>query len=70
MVHVRSAIALTSAQGDRLRAALGKELNREVSLDLSVDASVIGGIEIQFDDDMVDGTIARRLAEAGRKLAS
>jgi F-type H+-transporting ATPase subunit delta len=70
VVHVRSAIALTSAQGDRLRAALGKELNREVSLDLSVDASVIGGIEIQFDDDMVDGTIARRLSEAGRKLAS
>lgn len=70
VVHVRSAIALTSAQSDRLRAALSKELNREVSLDLIVDASVIGGIEVQFDDDMVDGTIARRLAEAGRKIAS
>jgi F-type H+-transporting ATPase subunit delta len=61
---------LTDAQSGRLRAALAKELNREVSLDLTVDASVIGGMEVQFDDDMVDGTIARRLAEAGRKLAS
>lgn len=69
VVHVRSAVALTSAQSDRLRAALGKELGREVSLDLAVDASLVGGIEVQFDDDMVDGTIARRLAEAGRKLA-
>jgi F-type H+-transporting ATPase subunit delta len=70
VVHVRSAITLTSAQIDRLHAALGKELNREVSLDLTIDASIIGGIEIQFDDDMVDGTIARRLTEAGRRLAS
>jgi F-type H+-transporting ATPase subunit delta len=70
VVHVRSAVALTDAQSGRLRAALAKELNREVSLDLTVDASVIGGMEVQFDDDMVDGTIARRLAEAGRKLAS
>lgn len=70
VVHVRSAIALTSAQSERLRVALGKELGREVSLDLSVDPAVVGGIEVQFDDDMVDGTIARRLAEAGRRLAS
>lgn len=70
VVHVRSAIALTSAQSDRLRSALGKELGREVSLDLTVDSSVIGGIEVQFDDDMVDGTIARRLSEAGRSIAS
>ena len=70
VVHVRSAIALTTAQSDRLRTSLGKELGREVSLDLTVDAAVIGGIEVQFDDDMVDGTIARRLAEAGRTLAS
>jgi F-type H+-transporting ATPase subunit delta len=70
VVHVRSAVSLTSAQSERLRASLGKELGREVSLDLTVDASVIGGIEVKFDDDMVDGTIARRLAEAGRKLAS
>jgi F-type H+-transporting ATPase subunit delta len=70
VVHVRSAITLTAAQGERLRAALGKELGREVSLDLVVDPSVIGGVEVQFDDDMVDGTIARRLAEAGRRLAS
>ena len=70
VVHVRSAIALTPAQSERLRSALGKELGREVSLDQTVDSSVIGGIEVQFDDDMVDGTIARRLAEAGRRIAS
>ena len=70
VVHVRSAIALTSNQSDRLRSSLGKELGRDVSLDLTVDPSVIGGIEVQFDDDMVDGTIARRLAHAGRTLTS
>jgi F-type H+-transporting ATPase subunit delta len=70
VVHVRSAVSLTPAQSERLRATLGKELGREVSLDLTVDASVIGGIEVKFDDDMVDGTIARRLAEVGRRLAS
>lgn len=70
VVHVRSAVSLSPAQSERLRASLGKELGREVSLDLTVDASIVGGIEVKFDDDMVDGTIARRLAEVGRKLAS
>jgi len=66
-VHV--ARPLSEAQTTRLTAALAKQYGRPVHANVVVDPAVVGGIRIAIGDDVIDGTIASRLDEAGRKLA-
>ena len=42
----------------------------EVHINLEIDPKVLGGISIRYADDVIDGTIVNRLAEAGRALVS
>jgi F-type H+-transporting ATPase subunit delta len=66
---VRSRVALTPAQRDKLAATLSSQMGQPVHVTVEIDASVIGGVEVRFDDEVIDGTISNRLAEAGRALA-
>jgi F-type H+-transporting ATPase subunit delta len=66
---VRSRVELTSAQREKLAATLTKQMGQPVHVSVEIDASVIGGIEVRFDDEVIDGTISNRLAEASRALA-
>ena len=67
--HVRSAVALTDAQKKKLTEALSKHLGQAVHLNVEIDPSVLGGLSVRFEDEIIDGTIINRLAEAGRALA-
>ncbi len=67
--HVRIAVALTDAQKKKLNDALSKHIGQTVHLNVEVDPSVLGGLSIRFEDEIIDGTIINRLAEAGRALA-
>jgi len=66
---VRSRVELTPAQRDKLASTLTKQMGQPVHISVEIDASVIGGVEVRFDDEIIDGTISHRLAEAGRALA-
>ena len=66
---VRVAQALSDDQTQRLTAALATQYGRPVHAKVVVDAAVIGGVRVEIGDDVIDGTIASRLDEAGRKLA-
>ncbi len=55
-------------QADRLRAAIARAFGTEVVLQVVIDESVIGGVSVRIGDEIVDGTILRRLAEAKRQL--
>jgi len=59
---------LTPEQADRLRAALSKQVGREVSLQVTVDADVIGGVRVLLGDEVIEGTVAGRLGAAERQL--
>jgi len=59
---------LTVEQASRLRAALSKQVGREVSLQVSVDPAVIGGVRVQLGDEVIEGTVAGRLDAAERQL--
>ncbi|MEU8132204.1 F0F1 ATP synthase subunit delta [Streptodolium elevatio] len=65
---VTVALPLTEEQNTRLAAALGRIYGRQVHLNVEIDAEVIGGVRVQIGDDVIDGTVATRLEEAGRRL--
>jgi F-type H+-transporting ATPase subunit delta len=66
---VRVARPLADADRERLAAVLSRTYGRTVHLNVVVDPDVIGGISVEIGDDVIDGTVASRLDEAGRKLA-
>ncbi|MFF7437299.1 F0F1 ATP synthase subunit delta [Streptomyces sp. NPDC008122] len=66
---VTSAVPLSDRQKQRLGAVLAKLYGREMHLNLDVDPAVLGGITVRVGDEVIDGSIAERLAEATRRLA-
>jgi len=70
VAHVKTAIALTEGQTSALIAALTKQMGREVHINIEIDPKVLGGISIRYADDVIDGTVVNRLAEASRALVS
>ena len=66
---VRTRSALSATQTEKLTALLSKQVGQPVHLNVEIDPTVLGGISIRFKDEMIDGTISTRVAEAGRALA-
>jgi len=66
---VRTRSALSASQTEKLTALLSKQVGQPVHLNVEIDPTVLGGISIRFKDEMIDGTISTRVAEAGRALA-
>jgi F-type H+-transporting ATPase subunit delta len=59
--EVTSAHPLTPAQVDELKQQLRLRLGREVSVDLSVDADLLGGLVVRIGSQMIDSSIRTRL---------
>ncbi len=66
---VTSAVPLSDQQKQRLGDGLAKLYGRRVHLNLDVDPEILGGIQVRIGDEVINGTIADRLAEAGRRMA-
>lgn len=67
-VEVTSAFELTKEQQTKLAQALGKKLDREVNMTTTVDESLIGGLLIQAEDVVIDGSIRGKLAKLSEAL--
>jgi F-type H+-transporting ATPase subunit delta len=65
----RAATELPADQRRRLAQALARTYGRRVHLNVVIDPSVLGGISVQIGDELIDGTVASRLAEVRRGLA-
>jgi len=70
VARVISASELTPAQTERLEAALSDIYARPISVRSAVDPSVRGGLVVRVGDEVIDGTVATRLAAARAALAS
>lgn len=68
IAEVTVAVPLTPEQEERLRSALSRQVGREVSLQVSVDPAVIGGVRVRLGDEVIEGTVAGRLEAAERQL--
>lgn len=66
---VTTAVDLTDEQRTRLANALQRIYDKPIMLQIVHDEDVIGGIRVQVGDEVVDGTVQRRLDEAKRHLA-
>jgi F-type H+-transporting ATPase subunit delta len=68
VARVTTAIALSDSEITRLQAALAGLYGHDVHLQIEVDADVVGGVVVQVGDEVLDGSVAGRLAEARRRL--
>jgi F-type H+-transporting ATPase subunit delta len=65
---VISAVALTAADTERLRAILGARFGKSVVLTSTVDPGVIGGLVVRIGSLSFDGSIRSQLAAIHRQL--
>ncbi len=66
---VTVASGLDEDQRARLQAALVRQLGRQVNLQVVVDPAVLGGARVRVGDDVIEGTVAGRLAAAEQQLS-
>lgn len=63
VAEVRTARPLDEAQQQRLAQAISAQVGRPVELRVVDDPEVVGGIVVKIGDEVIDGSVARRLAE-------
>jgi F-type H+-transporting ATPase subunit delta len=66
---VTSAVELNASQQGRLRAALENLYHRQVVLHIQVDPDLQGGLLVRVGDEVIDGSVAGRIAEIKARLA-
>jgi len=52
---------LTADQSERLAAAINTRTGRDVEVRVVIDPSVLGGVVTEIGDDIIDGSVRRRL---------
>ncbi len=68
VAEVRSAIPLDDDQQQRLATALSARTGQRVSVQVTVDPSILGGIVATIGDTVIDGSIRRRLEQLRESL--
>ncbi|MBV9088822.1 MAG: F0F1 ATP synthase subunit B/delta [Mycobacteriaceae bacterium] len=68
VAHVTAAAELSNAQNRRLTEVLSRIYSHPVSIQLQIDPEALGGLSIAVGDEIVDGTLASRLAAARTRL--
>jgi F-type H+-transporting ATPase subunit delta len=69
IARVLSATELTPEQTERLAATLTRLYGREIHVRTAVDESVQGGLVVRVGDEIIDGSVASRLAAARTAFA-
>ena len=69
VAEVRSAVELSEKHKEDLAAALERATGKKVELRVIVDPSVIGGVVARVGDQVIDGSIRRRLELARERLS-
>lgn len=65
---VTSAVPLEGDQAERLRSALSSAFGRDMDLQVDVDPKLMGGLVVRVGDELVDGSVVRRLSDLRRRL--
>ena len=68
VAEVRTAVPLDEEQRRRLAEALGRATGKTVDLRVVLDPSVIGGVVARVGDQVIDGSVRRRLELARERM--
>ena len=68
VAEVRSAVALSDADVDRLREALSRATRKNVEVKVVVDPTVMGGIVTKMGDLVIDGSVRHRLDQLREQI--
>jgi len=68
LAEVTSAIPLEGDQQDRLAEALSRRFKRRVSLKVTIDPSIQGGLIVRTGDTVIDGSVRSRLEQLKNSL--
>ncbi|MFT5083480.1 MAG: F-type H+-transporting ATPase subunit delta, partial [Lentisphaeria bacterium] len=69
-VVIKTPFKITPALKKKLVAALTKKLDREVTLQTSIDESLMGGALIRAGDMVIDGSLKGRLAKLAEAMSA
>ncbi len=67
-VNVRSATAIDATETAKLKDALKRRFGRDIEIEQSIDASMLGGAVIDAGDVVIDGSVRGRLARLEQAL--
>jgi F-type H+-transporting ATPase subunit delta len=70
VARVTSAVALKPEEAEALRTKLEKRFGRKMTLDCQVDPSLLGGIRVETEGRVLDGTLRARLQEIKEVMES
>ena len=65
-----SAVPLTDADRDRLAQGLAAIYGGKVHVNTVIDPRVLGGVKVEIGDEVIDGTIIRKLDGARRAMGA
>ena len=60
--RVESAVAVSEAQQQEVRASLGRLKGADVEVEFAENADLIGGMRVKLGDDVYDGSVKTRLS--------
>jgi F-type H+-transporting ATPase subunit delta len=66
---VTAAAPLSAAQSERLVTALTARYGVPITLNTVVDPRIVGGMRVQVADDLIDASVATRIADLRQRLA-
>ena len=69
LATVTSARPLSDGQLERLRRVFASRYGKSVAFNTVIDPSIVGGLRVQVGDDVIDSSIATRLADVRLQLA-
>ena len=69
-IEVVCAQPLAEDEKQRIAEAAGRSLGRQVDLTATVDASLLGGVQLKIGDMFIDGSVKRRLRAMKSQLHS
>ncbi|HEY9474621.1 MAG TPA: F0F1 ATP synthase subunit delta [Mycobacteriales bacterium] len=70
VARVTAPAVLGAEQERRLAAALSRVYGRAISLQVDVEAGLLGGLVVRVGDEIIDGSVSGRLDAARHRLAS
>jgi len=70
LARVTSAVPLTEVEKEAMRAKLISRFGSDLEFQFDVDASLIGGVYLRVGDQVIDGSVAGKLAALRNRLTA